>query len=66
MEGTGNITAHVSSSRGDAGLAFAAFVFEHAGCRLIESRLGEDLLACWCQRCNEMQTFGTMPGMQAE
>ena len=69
MEGTGNITAHVSSSStsapGGAGLAFAAFVFEHAGCGLIESRLGEDLLACWCPQCDETQTFGTMPGTKA-
>jgi hypothetical protein len=42
-----------------------AFVFEHAGCALIESRLGEDLLACWCPRCGEMRIFGTMPGTQA-
>jgi hypothetical protein len=34
--------------QGYAGLAFAAFVLKHGGCRgeLIESRLGEDLLAC--------------------
>jgi hypothetical protein len=69
MEGTDHSTAHLSSSyasaQGGAGPAFAAFVFEHAGCGLIESRLGEDLLACWCLRCDETQTFGTMPGTQA-
>ena len=69
MKGTGNITANMSSSPmgapGGAGLSFAAFVFEHAGCGLIESRLGEDLLACWCPRCDETQTFGTMPGTKA-
>lgn len=43
-----------------SGLAFAAFVYRHGGCRgeLIESRLGEDLLACWCPQCDEVQTFG--------
>jgi hypothetical protein len=47
--------------QGYAGLAFAAFVFRHGGCRgeLIESRLGEDLLACWCPPCDEISTFGT-------
>jgi hypothetical protein len=51
--------------QGYAGLAFAAFVLRHGGCRgeLLESRLGEDLLACWCPQCDEMRTFGaTAPG----
>ena len=69
MEGTDDITANPSgstmSAQGGAGLAFTAFVFKHAGCTLIESRLGEDLLACWCPRCEETRTFGTMPGTQA-
>jgi hypothetical protein len=49
-----------------AGVAFAAFVFRHGGCRgeLIESRLGENLLTCWCPQCGEMRTFGTVgPGI---
>jgi len=51
------------SVQGHAGLAFAAFVFGHGGCRggLVESRLGEDLLACWCLQCDEMRTFSTQP-----
>lgn len=69
MEGIGDTMAHLSGSsmgaQGGAGLAFTAFVFEHAGCALIESRLGEDLLACWCPRCDEARTFGTTPGTQA-
>ena len=51
--------------QGYAGLAFAAFALRHGGCRgeLIESRLGEDLLAYWCPQCDEMRTFGaTAPG----
>ena len=49
------------SVEGEAGLAFAAFVFMHAGCEgeLIESRLGQDLLACWCLQCDARRTFGT-------
>jgi len=49
------------SVRGDSGLAFAAFVFGHAGCgdELVEIRLGEDLLTCWCPQCDETRTFGT-------
>jgi len=64
MEGTGDTTAHqlgsLTSVRGEAGLTFAAFVFRHAGCggELIESRLEEDLLACWCLQCDEARTFG--------
>ena len=62
MEGTDDTMAHPSgssmSAQGGAGLAFTAFVFKHAGCTLIESRLGEDLLACWCPHCDEMRTFG--------
>lgn len=69
MEGADHTTAHLPSSsriaRGGAGFAFAAFAFEHAGCELIESRLGEDLLACWCPRCNETRIFGTVPEIQA-
>jgi hypothetical protein len=55
--------------QGYAGLAFAAFVLRHGGCRgeLIESRLGEDLLACWCPQCDEMRTFGaTAPSTYSE
>ena len=63
MEGTGDTMAHLSrssmSAQGGAGLALIAFLFEHTGCALVESRLGEDLLACWCAQCNEAQTFGT-------
>ena len=57
MDGTGDTMAHwlgsFMSVKGEAGLAFAAFVFRHTGCggELIESRLGEDLLACWCLQC---------------
>jgi hypothetical protein len=69
MEDSDHTTAHVSSSStnvpGGADLAFSAFVFEHTGCWLIESRLGEDLLACWCPQCDETQTFGTMPRTKA-
>ena len=69
MEGTGDTMEHLSgstmSAQGGAGLAFTAFVFKHAGCALIESRLGEDLLVCWCPRCDETRTFGTIPGTQA-
>lgn len=52
------------SVQGDPGLAFTAFVFKHTGCggELIESRLGEDLLACCCPQCDETRTFGTAPG----
>jgi hypothetical protein len=69
MEGTEETMAHLSdpsrSAQGGAGLAFAAFVFEHVGCGLMESRLGEDLLACWCPRCDETKFFCTLPGKQA-
>jgi hypothetical protein len=36
------------------------FVSKHGGCGddLIETRLDEDLLACWCPHCDEMRTFG--------
>lgn len=44
---------------GDAPLAFASFVFAHAACgeEVIESRLGEGIVACHCLRCNEMGIF---------
>jgi hypothetical protein len=64
MEGTGDTVEHQLgssvSAKGGAGLALVAFLIEHAGCALVESRLGEDLLACWCPQCNEAQTFGTL------
>jgi hypothetical protein len=64
MEGSVDTMAHLSgssmSAQGGVGLALIAFLFEHAGCVLVESRLGEDLLACWCPQCNEAQTFGTL------
>ena len=46
--------------QGHAGLALVAFVSKHGGCGddLIETRLDEDLLACWCPHCDEMRTFG--------
>ena len=62
MKDTGDIIGHLSGSSmaaKGASLALIAFLYEHAGCALIESRLGEDLLACWCPQCNETQTFGT-------
>jgi hypothetical protein len=52
MDGIGDTAAPYlgpsENMQGYAGLAFAAFVLKHGGCRgeLIESRLGEDLLAC--------------------
>jgi hypothetical protein len=66
MDGTADIVARWSGSlgsvQGDAGLAFAAFILRHAGCvgETIESRLGEDLVACWYPQCNETRTFGTV------
>jgi hypothetical protein len=63
MEGIGDTIEHLSGSSKSAqgaSLALIAFLFEHAGCALIESRLGEDLLACWCPQCDEIQTFGTV------
>jgi hypothetical protein len=65
MDGTGDSLAQrfgsLMSVKGEAGPAFAAFVFRHAGCEgePIESRVGDDLLACWCLRCDETRTFGT-------
>jgi len=64
MDGTEDTVAHrfgpPGSAQGGAGLAFAAFVFRHAGCggELSEFRLGEDLLTCWCPQCDETRTFG--------
>jgi len=62
MKDAGDTIGHLSgssiSAKG-ASLALVAFLYEHVGCALIESRLGEDLLACWCPQCNETQTFGT-------
>jgi len=65
MDGTDDTMAQrlgsSASVEGEAGLAFATFVFGHAGCEgeLIESRVGEDLLACRCLQCDETRTFGT-------
>lgn len=40
--------------------AFLSFTLSHAGCGedIVETRLGEGLLECWCPRCNESRTFG--------
>ncbi len=40
--------------------AFAAFVFAHAECEgeIVEFRLEDDAVACWCPRCAEMAAFG--------
>ncbi len=65
MDGTGDTAAHRFGPseivQGHAGLAFAAFVFKHGGCgdELIETRLDEELLTCWCLQCDELVTFGT-------
>jgi hypothetical protein len=64
MDSTGDIAAHrfglSEFVQGHAGLALVTFVSKHGGCGddLIETRLDEDLLACWCPHCDEMRTFG--------
>ena len=43
----------------EADAPFLAFVLLHAGCGdgVIEYRLGERFLACWCRRCDESRIF---------
>lgn len=45
---------------GDVSVAFAVFVFAHAGCgdEVLDSRVDEDSVECWCLRCDEMRIFG--------
>ena len=40
--------------------AFAAFVMAHAECagEIVEFRLRENAMACWCPRCDEVGAFG--------
>ena len=49
-----------SGPRGGGGFYLLGFALSHAGCgdAVIEARLGERLLACWCLHCYELRTFG--------
>lgn len=40
---------------------FAAFALLHARCgdAVVETRLDEGSLACWCVRCGEARVFGS-------
>lgn len=48
---------------------FAEFVFHHAECpdEVMEVKLDEASIACWCLPCDELRVFGTTrkPGIRA-